>query len=454
MNSTIILSNANTNTAYGVDLTLFGLTQWNQNTSLPNTVWTSISLSASGQYQSATDNSYVYTTFNYGNTWNVSTTNYGCKSVAVSASGELQTFGTNNNGIWTSSDYGQTWIQRKSGAGIWMGIDLSASGKYQTALDSNTGNIWISSNYGNTWSTSAINYGANLRQVSISESGQYQSVIENVSPRAIYTSSDYGVNWTIHTGGGLASQWGGISVSGSGQYQTAVANDGNGIYVSIDYGITWNFVGYDNKQWGSVSMSSSGQYQVAGDDTYHQSMGIYYSINYGQTWQLCPLHPPSPGYRYGASVISVSSSGQYITSNNAYNDDNIGYIYTTFIPNTFNDLITNPINLYCANVYASTAVYANNVELTSDYRIKENVKTMDNKFQVDYLRPVTYTNRQTQKQDIGLIAHELQEYYPELVSGVKDGPETQTVNYIGLIPILIKEIKELKKAVKALGYDM
>jgi hypothetical protein len=90
------------------------------------------------------------------------------------------------------------------------------------------------------------------------------------------------------------------------------------------------------------------------------------------------------------------------------------------------------------------AVYANNVELTSDYRIKENVKSLDNKFLVDYLRPVTYTNIQTKKQDIGLIAHELQEYYPELVSGVKDGPETQRVNYIGLIPILINEIKALK----------
>jgi hypothetical protein len=92
-----------------------------------------------------------------------------------------------------------------------------------------------------------------------------------------------------------------------------------------------------------------------------------------------------------------------------------------------------------------SAVYANNVALTSDYRIKEHVRSLDNiKFQVDYLNPVTFINKQTKKQDIGLIAHELQEIYPELVSGEKDGPETQTVNYIGLIPILINEIKNLK----------
>ena len=107
-------------------------------------------------------------------------------------------------------------------------------------------------------------------------------------------------------------------------------------------------------------------------------------------------------------------------------------------------------NVYCNNVYALSAVYANNVALTSDYRIKENVVSLDNNFKVDYLNPVTYTNKRTKKQDIGLIAHELQEHYPELVTGEKDGPETQTVNYISLIPVLIHEIKSLKNRVSYL----
>jgi hypothetical protein len=46
-----------------------------------------------------------------------------------------------------------------------------------------------------------------------------------------------------------------------------------------------------------------------------------------------------------------------------------------------------------------------------------------------------------------LIAHEVQEYYPFLVEGEKDGKQTQTVNYNGLIGVLIKEIQELKKRV-------
>ena len=101
-------------------------------------------------------------------------------------------------------------------------------------------------------------------------------------------------------------------------------------------------------------------------------------------------------------------------------------------------------NVYCNNVYALRAVYANNIALTSDYRIKENIRLLDNHFKVDHLNPITYTNKRTNKQDIGFIAHELQEYYPELVSGEKDGAELQSVNYIGLIPVLIHEIKNLK----------
>ena len=95
-------------------------------------------------------------------------------------------------------------------------------------------------------------------------------------------------------------------------------------------------------------------------------------------------------------------------------------------------------------------VSASSFNSTSDYRIKENVIPLNDTFTVDKLVPVTYKNIKTDKQDIGLIAHELQEQYPYLVNGVKDGINLQTVNYTGLIGILIKEIKDLKERVKSL----
>jgi hypothetical protein len=73
---------------------------------------------------------------------------------------------------------------------------------------------------------------------------------------------------------------------------------------------------------------------------------------------------------------------------------------------------------------------------------------------VDNLRPVIYTNKLSGKQDIGLIAHELQEYYPFLVKGEKDGEENQSVNYNAVIGILIKEIQVLNKNYTQLKLQM
>jgi hypothetical protein len=51
---------------------------------------------------------------------------------------------------------------------------------------------------------------------------------------------------------------------------------------------------------------------------------------------------------------------------------------------------------------------------------------------------------------LGFLAHELQEHYPFMVNGIKDGPSLQSVNYIGLVGLLVQEIKELKKLLKNL----
>jgi hypothetical protein len=109
-------------------------------------------------------------------------------------------------------------------------------------------------------------------------------------------------------------------------------------------------------------------------------------------------------------------------------------------------IVMNNNNITLGTGTVSAASY----NTTSDYRIKENAVTLDETFSVDKLRPVTYKNLNSGKQDIGLIAHELQEVYPFLVTGEKDGPEMQTVNYTGLIGVLIKEIKDLKHDVAQL----
>lgn len=88
------------------------------------------------------------------------------------------------------------------------------------------------------------------------------------------------------------------------------------------------------------------------------------------------------------------------------------------------------------------------VATPSDYRIKTNVQTLDETHVLDKLRPVVYYQTQTKCNDIGFIAHELQEHYPELVYGEKDGPEMQAVDYNGILVLLINEIQRLKQFIK------
>ena len=96
-------------------------------------------------------------------------------------------------------------------------------------------------------------------------------------------------------------------------------------------------------------------------------------------------------------------------------------------------------------------VNADSYNAGSDYRIKENVVSIsDTSYNIDKLRPVTYTNTKMERQDFGVIAHELQEQLPFLVTGEKDGENHQAVNYNGLIGLLLNEVQQLKKRVQEL----
>jgi FtsZ-binding cell division protein ZapB len=96
---------------------------------------------------------------------------------------------------------------------------------------------------------------------------------------------------------------------------------------------------------------------------------------------------------------------------------------------------------YMLDVYG--AINATSYNASSDYRIKENIKQITTS--IDVLNPIQYYNKNAKKEDMGFIAHEIQEHFPFLVSGEKDGKDMQSLNYTGLIALLTKEIQDLKK---------
>ena len=73
---------------------------------------------------------------------------------------------------------------------------------------------------------------------------------------------------------------------------------------------------------------------------------------------------------------------------------------------------------------------------------------------MDKLTPVYYHNTELKQPEMGFLAHDVQREYPFLVSGIKDGPELQSLNYTGLIPLLVQEVKDLKQVIQRQNGDI
>ena len=122
-------------------------------------------------------------------------------------------------------------------------------------------------------------------------------------------------------------------------------------------------------------------------------------------------------------------------------------VVTNTTINNYNVIVTNDISLN-GNIKASGKITAASFSSSSDYRIKSNILPLsDCSFEIGALNPVTFHNKITNKDDIGFIAHELQSHFPFLVTGEKDGDAIQTVNYTGIIGLLVYELQQLKKNV-------
>jgi len=88
----------------------------------------------------------------------------------------------------------------------------------------------------------------------------------------------------------------------------------------------------------------------------------------------------------------------------------------------------------------------------SDFFCKKEVNELSKRDVLDLVNitPVSfkYINDKTEKKHFGVIAQEVEDYYPNLVSFGED--DLRTVNYIELIPLLLYKIKEQQKSIDEL----
>lgn len=97
---------------------------------------------------------------------------------------------------------------------------------------------------------------------------------------------------------------------------------------------------------------------------------------------------------------------------------------------------------------------ANNITAYSDSRIKDNIIVIDDALnKVSKLKGVTYNRIDVDDKDkryVGLIAQDVQSVMPEAVTVHKDVNQTLSVDYQGLVGLLVEAVKELESKVAAL----
>ena len=85
----------------------------------------------------------------------------------------------------------------------------------------------------------------------------------------------------------------------------------------------------------------------------------------------------------------------------------------------------------------------------SDINTKTNISTLtDSITKLKQLRGVDFNWKEDNRKSMGVIAQELEQVFPELVTTLPNG--TKTVTYSGLFAVLIEAIKEQQKEIEEL----
>lgn len=157
------------------------------------------------------------------------------------------------------------------------------------------------------------------------------------------------------------------------------------------------------------------------------------------------------------STLNTLTSGSFITYSSGTTYDGSSPIVisvaatSTNIANTVvsrnvsGDFTAGTIN--CSNLNATFTVTAADINSTSDKNLKTNIKTVENSLEtIQALRGVSFDWKNTGKSSYGVIAQELEKILPELVNT----GDQKSVNYNGLIGVLIEAVKELSNEVNDL----
>jgi hypothetical protein len=140
-----------------------------------------------------------------------------------------------------------------------------------------------------------------------------------------------------------------------------------------------------------------------------------------------------------SKLNGIASGATNVTNNNQLTNG-AGFITSV----AFNSLTSKTSG---TGNYTTTGDFtAANFNSTSDINLKENIEVITSATEMlNQIRGVKFTWKETEEPSVGVIAQDVEKVLPELISERDD--ETKTVNYNGLIGVLIEAVKEQQKQI-------
>lgn len=236
---------------------------------------------------------------------------------------------------------------------------------------------------------------------------------------------------------------GGIIFSGLGTFTSGIFTEVDGEILS--YGINvGQITGIETGRVGGIFRLDTRNPGGTGDSNCFvvkgRSIGttiahnsIIINLNDGNTF----LSPSKGVVVVGTSITTGTPSQNLQVSGGAYVSGNIG-IGTT-----------NPTSKLTVqgDVLVSGVITSTDYNSASDINLKENIQPIENPIdKVLQITGVSFDWKDDSRSSMGVIAQEVERVLPELVSGA----DSKTVNYNGLIGLLIEVVKEQQREINTL----
>ena len=156
----------------------------------------------------------------------------------------------------------------------------------------------------------------------------------------------------------------------------------------------------------------------------------------------------------GDTSIDANDYGGYYFADGEYTGSNPGVAFVIGngdIDSSSGLAGANSSNAFIVN-YDGSATLSGDLTINSDAKLKSNITTLGSTLSrlllIDGKSYTIKTNESIVK--IGLLAQEVQKVFPELVKQANDTKGMLSVNYQGMVPVLLNAIKEQQAQIKEL----